>query len=97
MDADVVLYMKTPPSAADLGAIIDKLEDPVTDLVRRDSLYKKLGLSDADVATREQVIAVLGKHKALLQRPVVVSKKKAIVGCPKDRVTTLLTPLAPKK
>lgn len=97
MDADVVLYMKTPPSAADLGAIIDKLEDPVTDLVRRDSLYKKLGLSDADVATREQVIAVLGKHKALLQRPVVVTKKKAIVGRPKDRVTTLLTPLAPKK
>ena len=97
MDADVVLYMKTPPSAADLGEIIDKLEDPVTDLVRRDSLYKKLGLSDADVATRDQVVAVLGKHKALLQRPIVVTKKKAIVGRPKDRVTTLLTPLAPKK
>jgi len=97
VDADVVLYMKTPPSAADLGEIIDKLEDPVTDLVRRDSLYKKLGLSDADVATRDQVVAVLGKHKALLQRPIVVTKKKAIVGRPKDRVTTLLTPLAPKK
>jgi arsenate reductase len=89
--------MKNPPSAEELNALIDKLEDPVTDLVRRDSLYKKLGLTDADVATREQVVAVLGKHKALLQRPIVVTKKKAIVGRPKERVQTLLAPLAAKK
>ena len=89
--------MKTPPSADALNALIDKLEDPVTDLVRRDSLYKKLGLSDADVSSREQVVAVLGKHKALLQRPIVVTKKKAIVGRPKDRVHSLLAPLAAKK
>lgn len=89
--------MKNPPSAEALNEIIDKLEDPVTDLVRRDSLYKKLGLADADVATREQVVAVLGKHKALLQRPIVVTKKKAIVGRPKERVHALLSPLAAKK
>jgi arsenate reductase len=94
VDADVVLYMKTPPSAADLNAILDVLEDPPTALVRRDSLYKKLGLTDDDVATREQVVAILGKHKALLQRPVVFTKKKAIVGRPKDRVSTLLAPLS---
>lgn len=82
--------MKTPPDAATLGAIIDKLEDPVTNLVRRDSLYQKLGLTDGDVATREQVIATLVKHKALLQRPVVVTAKKAIIGRPKERVTELL-------
>ncbi len=93
MDADVVLYIKNPPNAEALSAIIDKLEDPVTDLVRRDSLFKKLGLTDADVATREQVVAMLVKHKALLQRPVVVTKKKAIVGRPKDRVRALLAPL----
>jgi arsenate reductase (glutaredoxin) len=82
--------MKTPPDAATLNAMIDRLEDPVTALVRRDSLFKKLGLSDADVATREQVVAILGKHKALLQRPVVVTPEKAIVGRPKERVTDLL-------
>ena len=88
--------MKNPPSADELKAIIDKLEDPVTDLVRRDSLYKKLGLTDADVTTREQVVAILGKHKALLQRPVVVTKNRAIVGRPKERVEVLLAPLAKK-
>ena len=90
VDAEVVLYLKTPPDAATLGAIIDKLEDPLTDLVRRDSLWQKLGLRDEDVATREQVIDVLVRHKQLLQRPVVVTGKRAIIGRPKDRVRELL-------
>lgn len=50
----------------------------------------KLGLTDADVATCEQVIDVLTCHKALLQRPVVVKGGTAIIGRPKDRVRTLL-------
>jgi len=86
--------MKTPPDAATLRAIVDKLEDPVTTLVRRDSLWTKLGLTEADAATPEQVIALLVKHKALLQRPVVVTPKKAIVGRPKERIEALLRPLA---
>ena len=85
--------MKTPPDAATLHAIIDKLEDPVTALVRRDSLWQKLGLSEDDAATRDQVVALLVKHKALLQRPVVVTPNKAIVGRPKERIVELLRTL----
>lgn len=92
--ADIVLYMKTPPDAATLRSIIAKLEDPVTDLVRRDANFAKLGLTDADVATEDQVVEILGKHKALLQRPLVVTADTALIGRPKDRVTALLQPLA---
>ena len=91
---DVVLYLKTPPDAATLASIIAKLEDPVTDLVRRDSNFAKLGLAESDVATTEQVIAILVKHKALLQRPVVVTPTTALIGRPKDRVTEALRPYA---
>lgn len=94
MEAETILYMKTPPDAATLRGIISKLEDPVTALVRRDSLFQKLGLTDADAATPDQVVALLVKHKALLQRPIVVTEHKAIVGRPKERVTALLEPLA---
>jgi arsenate reductase len=90
VDADVVLYLKTPPDETTLRAIIAKLEDPVTDLVRRDSLWKKLGLTDADAETPDQVVALLVKHKQLLQRPVVVTAKRAIIGRPKERVRELL-------
>lgn len=91
VDAEIVLYLKTPPDAATLQGIIAKLEDPVTDLVRRDSMWTKLGLTDADAATPEQVVALLVKHKQLLQRPVVVTAKRAIIGRPKDRVRELLS------
>ena len=89
--ANVVLYLKTPPDAVALGQIIDKLEGPATNLVRRDSMWAKLGLTDADVATREQVIEVLVKHKQLLQRPVVVTADTAIIGRPKERIRELLS------
>ena len=88
--ADVVLYIKTPRDDAAQRGIIARLEDPVTDLVRRDSMWTKLGLTDADVATADQVVAVLVKHKQLLQRPVVVTTTKAIIGRPKERVRELL-------
>jgi arsenate reductase len=91
IEPEIVLYIKTPPDADTLRGIIVKLEDPVTDLVRRDSMWNKLGLTDADAETPEQVVALLVKHKQLLQRPVVVTATKAIIGRPKDRVRTLLS------
>ena len=91
VDADIVLYIKTPPDAATLREIIAKLEDPVTDLVRRDSMWKKLGLSDADAESPDQVVELLVKHKQLLQRPVVVTATTAIIGRPKERVRELLS------
>ncbi len=86
--------MKDPPDAAELNRLIDKLEDPITALVRRDSVFAKLGLTDADVATREQVVALLVKKKQLLQRPIVATSKTVIVGRPKERVEQLLAALS---
>ena len=74
-----------------LVAALDKLVDPVTNLVRRDSQFAKLGLRDVDVATAEQVIEVLLRHKMLLQRPLVVTEDRAIIGRPKERVRELLS------
>jgi arsenate reductase len=94
VDVDIVNYIKTPPDAATLRSILAKLEDDHTALVRRDSMWKKLGLTDADAATDDQIVELLVKHKQLLQRPVVVTADRAIIGRPKDRVTELLTPFA---
>mgnify|MGYP006333533551 CR=1 FL=1 len=96
VDVEIVNYIKTPPDADTLRSIISQLEDEPTALVRRDSMWKKLGLSDDDAATDDQIVALLVKHKQLLQRPLVVAADTAIVGRPKDRVTELLAPLAGK-
>lgn len=90
VDVEIVNYIADPPDADTLRSIIAKLEDPPTDLVRRDSMWKKLGLTDGDVETVDQIVDVLVAHKQLLQRPVVVTADTAIIGRPKQRVTELL-------
>ena len=90
-DLEIVNYIQDPPDAPTLRAIIDKLGDPPTALVRRDSLFAKLGLTDADVETVDQIVDVLVANKRLLQRPLVVTADTAIVGRPKERVAELLS------
>lgn len=74
------------PTRAEILDLIDKLDDPATDLVRRDATFTKLGLTEADVATADQVADVLAAHGELLQRPILVAGDRAIIGRPKDRV-----------
>ena len=91
VEFDEVNYIKDPPDAETIRSIIAKLEDEPTALVRRDAKFKKLELTDADVATEDQVVDILIKHKQLLQRPIVVTPTKAIVGRPKERIRELLS------
>lgn len=78
------------PSREEIVQLLGQLEDPATDLVRRDANFAKLGLADADVATPDQVADVLAEHPELLQRPVLVRGDRAIIGRPKDRVAPFL-------
>ncbi|HEY5664397.1 MAG TPA: ArsC/Spx/MgsR family protein [Ilumatobacter sp.] len=91
VDVDVVVYRKHPPDEAALREIIAKLEDPPTELVRRDSLFAKLGLTDADVGTVDQIVDVIVRNKMIMQRPLVVTADVAIIGRPKERVAALLS------
>ena len=89
-DVEVILYMKDKPTREALERLVSILEDPVTDLVRRDSQFKKLALSEADVETAEQVVELLLDKPRLMQRPIVVSGDRAIIGRPKARVAEFL-------
>ena len=92
IDHEVVLYIKEPPGREDLQKIVSALEDPVEDLVRKDSKFKKLELNPDDfVDNPEAVIEILLKHKQLLQRPVLLKGKKAIIGRPKQRIYDFLS------
>lgn len=78
------------PNRDEIVQLLDQLEDPPTDLVRRDAKFKQYGLADADVQTADQVADVLAEHPELLQRPVLVKGGRAIIGRPKDRVAPFI-------
>lgn len=91
VDHDVVKYMKDKPDRETLERIVSILEDPVEDLVRKDSLFKKLELNPDDyVGNPDAVVDLLVERAALMQRPVVVKGDVAIIGRPKGRIAELL-------
>jgi len=88
---DIVLYMKQRPDEATLNHIVSILQDPVEDLVRKDSVFKRLELNPDDyVDNPAAVVELLVRRPALMQRPVVVRGNQAIIGRPKDRIAELL-------
>ena len=102
VEFDVVLYMSDRPDRGTLRGIVDRLEDPVENLVRKDSQFSKLGL-DADdyVGNPDAVVDVLLQYPRLMQRPVLVRGDRAIIGRPlgdtkaKDRLAEFLGPSGP--
>jgi len=90
VDADVVQYLKAPLSAAELLDLIDKLEDPPADLVRKDGFFKEQGLLEGDYQDAQAVAELLDQYPRLMQRPVLVKGDRAIIGRPEDRVAAFL-------
>lgn len=91
VDVDVVTYLRNPPDRATLERLVAGLVDPVTELVRRDARFAEAGLTDADVATAAQVVDVLERTPALLQRPLVVRGDRVLIGRPTDRIAPFVT------
>jgi arsenate reductase len=92
VETDVILYIKTPPDRKALEKLVAALEDPVEDLVRKDSKFKQLGLDPGDYAGNpDAVIDLLLEHKQLLQRPVLLKGDRAIIGRPKSRIVEFLS------
>jgi arsenate reductase len=92
-DIDVVRYLLKAerPDRATLQRLVEIIEDPVEDLVRKDAQFDKLGLDpDAFVGNAAAVVDVLTAHPALLQRPVLVRDDRAIIGRPLSRVAPFL-------
>ena len=66
------------------------IEDPPAELVRKDKRFKELGLSAESYTTRDQVVALLVKHPELMQRPVIVRGKRAVIARPPEKLDALL-------
>jgi arsenate reductase len=86
VDHEVVLYLKDPPSRADLERIAGHLDDPVADLVRKDKRFAELGLDASQYTSTAKVIALLLEHPELMQRPIIESSTRAAIGRPPEDV-----------
>jgi arsenate reductase (glutaredoxin) len=90
VDFDIIEYLKVHPTRQALEKIADMLDGPVADLVRKDKRFKELGLDAARYADKKAVVALLLEHPELMQRPVVIRGKRAIIARPPEKLEALL-------
>src|SRR5438876_12085477 len=95
VDHDVVEYLRAPPDRATLERIVDTVDVPPAELVRRgdkgeDRRFEELGLSASDYTTRDAVIELLLEHPELMQRPVIFRGERAVIARPSEKVLELL-------
>ena len=86
----IVEYLKTPPTAADLKSIVAKLGIKPHELVRKNEDAYKAKYAGKQLSD-EQWLAALAKDPSLLERPIVVAGKRAVLGRPPENVLQLLT------
>ena len=86
----VVDYLKTPPDAATLSDLLDKLDCPPRQLMRvKEPVYQELGLSDENLNDADLIQAMV-KNPILMERPIVVTSNRATLGRPPEAVLAIL-------
>ncbi|HEY2872604.1 MAG TPA: arsenate reductase (glutaredoxin) [Reyranella sp.] len=83
-------YLKEPPSKAEVEKLIDMVGGDLGELVRDgETEFKALGRKKAEMS-KADIAKAIAAHPILLQRPIVVSGKKAAIGRPPEAVLPLL-------
>lgn len=85
IDAEVVKYLETSPSKDEIKDVLQKLNISPRELMRtKEELYKELGLKD--ITDEEKLIDAMVQYPKLIERPVVITSKGAVIGRPPEKV-----------
>ena len=91
LDPTIIEYLKNSPKVDELEKIISKLKIHPKQLVRfKENKAKELGISANDSLTYKQWMKILTKNPELIERPIVVTSKGAVIGRPPENILKVL-------
>ena len=86
----IIEYLKTPPTAEALKAILAQLGMAPRDLMRKkEDVYAELKLDNPSLSD-DDLIGFMIAHPILIERPIVLAKGKAALGRPPEQVLDIL-------
>lgn len=87
----IVRYLETPPTAAELKSLMNKLDIAPRQLLRTgEDEYKQLNLADVGLSD-DQLIDAMAAHPRLIERPILIAGDRAAVGRPPEKVLEILS------
>lgn len=88
-EIEVIKYLETVPSIEELTEIINKLNIPPIQLVRKTEKIWKENYKGKELSDNELIKAMVENPK-LIERPIVVNKNKAVIGRPPENIQTII-------
>ena len=85
---EIIEYLKTPYTAAQLKTLLGQLGLPAKAIVRKKEAAEA-GVDPAKLS-EDQLIAAMAKNPIIVERPIVVSGGKAALGRPPEAVLKVL-------
>jgi len=90
VEPEIIEYLENPPNSQELRRVVELLGVRVRDLVRTtESIYQEVGLDD-DNLSDDELIEAICENPALLQRPIVISGNRAVIGRPPSRILEII-------
>ena len=88
VEVEIVEYLKTPPSRAEIETVLTKAGVRPSEAVRKgEAVVKEIGL---DVTDDKAVLDAMAQHPILIERAIVITDKGAVIARPPERVIEVL-------
>lgn len=85
----IYLYVEEKPSRADIADVLRRLGVTASDLLRpNEAAAAALGLYDG--ASEDAILDAMAENAALVQRPIVITERGAVIARPKSRIDEVL-------
>ena len=92
IEPEIILYLDSPPSITELSDLLTKLAFRASDLLRKgESIYKEK-VKPYDL-TEQDLLALMVEYPKLIERPIAVCGKRAVLGRPPENVLKLINPI----
>ena len=88
VEVELVEYLKTPPSRAEIETVLARAGVRPSQAVRKgEGVVKDIGL---DLTDDEAVLDAMAQHPILIERAIVITDKGAVIARPPERVSEIL-------
>lgn len=89
IEFETVYYLECPPGKAEIRELAAKIGITVRELLRtNEATYEQFELGNEELS-EEIVLDIVSGHPILIERPILVSEDKAVIGRPPEAVLAL--------
>ena len=89
LEPEIILYLESPPTKTELRDILQKLGKNAADILRKGEADYKAHFTAISLTDEKALIDLLVAYLKVIERSIVVSGVKAVIGRPPEAISVL--------